>query len=76
MEKEIRLKGNFITLGSLVKLALHCSGGEAKHIVQSGQVYVNGERELRRGRKLLPGDRVTVDGYEGEFVVRGATGTE
>jgi len=36
------------------------SGGEAKLLVQSGQVKVNGEVETRRGRKLQPGDVVEV----------------
>jgi ribosome-associated protein len=36
------------------------SGGEAKLLVQSGQVTVNGEVETRRGRKLQPGDVVQV----------------
>ena len=34
------------------------SGGEAKLLVQGGQVTVNGEVETRRGRKLQPGDVV------------------
>jgi ribosome-associated protein len=37
------------------------TGGEAKTIVQQGEVLVNGEIEIRRGRKLRNGDRVTVD---------------
>jgi ribosome-associated protein len=40
------------------------SGGEAKHLIQSGMVSVNGEVETRRGRKLHPGDRVTLDEME------------
>lgn len=36
------------------------SGGEAKLLVQSGQVTVNGEVETRRGRKLQAGDVVTL----------------
>ncbi|MBX2998137.1 MAG: RNA-binding S4 domain-containing protein [Caldilineaceae bacterium] len=40
------------------------SGGEAKHLIQSGMVWVNGEVETRRGRKLHPGDRVTLDDTE------------
>jgi ribosome-associated protein len=36
------------------------SGGEAKLLVQSGQVMVNGEVETRRGRKLQPGDVVSM----------------
>ena len=34
------------------------SGGEAKTLIQSGHVKVNGEIELRRGRKLSKGDKV------------------
>ena len=34
------------------------SGGEAKNIIQSGLVRVNGEIEIRRGRKLTKGDKV------------------
>lgn len=34
------------------------SGGMAKNMVQNGQVQVNGEVELRRGKKLRPGDEV------------------
>jgi ribosome-associated protein len=38
------------------------SGGEAKHIIQSGAVKVNGVLETRRGRKLYLGDVVEIDG--------------
>jgi len=34
------------------------SGGEAKHLIQDGQVQVNGEQETRRSKKLRVGDRV------------------
>ncbi len=34
------------------------SGGEAKTIIKSGSVKVNGEIEIRRGRKLNKGDKV------------------
>ncbi len=49
----------FLKLASLVQ-----SGGEAKHLIQSGAVFVNGEEELRRGRKLKAGDTVAVDGED------------
>jgi len=38
------------------------SGGEAKLLITGGEVKVNGETELRRGRKLYPGDRVEMAG--------------
>ncbi len=41
---------------------------DAKFIIQDGLVKVNGEVEVRRGRKLYPGDKVVVDGNE-EFEV-------
>ncbi len=37
------------------------SGGQAKVLIRSGEVSVNGEMELRRGRKLYDRDVVTVD---------------
>jgi ribosome-associated protein len=40
------------------------SGGQAKQIIADRLVRVNGQVELRRGRKLYPGDRVTLGGIE------------
>ena len=40
-------------------------GCDAKFLVQEGYVTVNGETELRRGKKLVPGDKVFID-YEGQ----------
>jgi len=37
---------------------LASSGGEAKILIKSGQIRVNGEIEKRRGRKLNKGDKV------------------
>lgn len=36
------------------------TGGQAKILIQSGQVKVNDIVETRRGRKLVEGDRVTL----------------
>jgi ribosome-associated protein len=38
------------------------TGGQAKLLIQSGHVDVNGAQETRRGRKLSVGDRVSVEG--------------
>ena len=38
------------------------TGGEAKLMIQDGDVKVNGEIETRRGRKLVTGDSVIVQG--------------
>ena len=55
----------YIKLDSFMKAVnAATSGGEAKFIIMEGKVLVNGEAELRRGRKLYPGDRVEVGGKE------------
>lgn len=61
--KTIGISTEYITLGQLLKLAdcIH-TGGEAKALLQETKVLVNGEPENRRGRKLVPGDTVEVDG--------------
>jgi ribosome-associated protein len=49
------------TLGQALKVAsLVGSGGEAKVLIQAGEVLVNGEVETRRGRMLHEGDVVEV----------------
>ena len=50
-----------IMLGQALKASnLVGSGGEAKVLIQGGEVRVNGEVETRRGRKLKKGDVVEV----------------
>lgn len=62
MEK-ILIHTEFIKLDSLLKLAgLVETGGEAKLLIQNGQVEVNGEVCTMRGKKLRPGDSVALDG--------------
>lgn len=57
------LRGDHITLDALLKASgLAGSGGEAKMLIQQGGVLVNGEVDLRRGRKLRAGDEVAVGG--------------
>lgn len=52
-----------ITLGQALKAAaLVGTGGEAKVVIQSGEVLVNGEVETRRGRRLMEGDVIEVGG--------------
>jgi len=49
----------FIKLDSFLKAEnAVSSGGEAKMMISEGYISVNGVVELRRGRKLYPGDRV------------------
>ena len=58
MDQIIKLD-QFLKLAQIVE-----SGGQAKALIQSGQVKVNNEVETRRGRKLHPGDTVEVDGEQ------------
>lgn len=67
--KKIGISTEYITLGQLLKLADCIStGGEAKFFLQETKVLVNGEPDNRRGRKLVPGDNVEVEGC-GSFTV-------
>ncbi|MBB6634033.1 S4 domain-containing protein YaaA [Cohnella thailandensis] len=68
--KEIAISTEYITLGQVLKLG-DCvgSGGEVKIFLQERSVTVNGQAENRRGRKLVPGDTIEVEGC-GSFVVK------
>ncbi len=56
---EVKLRDEFIKLGQALKAAgIAESGVDAKFMIQDGKVNVNGETELRRGRKLFDGDEV------------------
>ena len=60
MSDAFEVRGEFITLGQLLKvLGIAMSGGEAKLLLEEGEFQVNDEQEMRRGRKLRPGDTVT-----------------
>lgn len=59
-----------IKLDQFLKLkGIVSTGGQAKILVHSGEVEVNNAMELRRGRKLVSGDTVTVQGQT--FLVDG-----
>ena len=53
----ITITTEYIKLQDLLKLAA-AAGGEAKLLVQEGEVLVNGEVCTMRGKKLRPGDVV------------------
>ena len=55
------IRGEMIRLGQFLKLAnVVGGGGEAKALLGQGDVLVNDEPEVRRGRQLHPGDVVRV----------------
>jgi ribosome-associated protein len=59
----MKITTEYIKLDSFLKAVNEvASGGEAKILVTTGAIAVNGETEFRRGRKLRPGDMVTVHG--------------
>ena len=63
--RDVEVTGEYIALGELLKLAgIVDTGGEAKNLISTLAVSVNGEAEGRRGRKLRPGDTVAI--AEGE----------
>ena len=67
----ITIRDEYIKLGQALKLSGAAqSGVDAKHMIAEGLVTVNGEVDLRRGRKVRPGDVVNADGEE--FTVYGA----
>lgn len=62
----IKLRDEYIKLGQALKAAgLVESGVDAKLVILDGQVKVNGETELQRGKKLHAGDIVE---YNGETI--------
>lgn len=67
--ESIAIRDEYITLGQLLKLA-DCiqSGGEAKHFLASTKILVNNEAENRRGKKLVPGDQIEIQGC-GRFTI-------
>lgn len=69
MTTEIQISTEYITLGQFLKLAdVIQTGGMVKWFLSEHEVYVNGELEERRGRKLYPGDEVIIPDM-GEFII-------
>jgi len=61
----IQLRGDYIELNQLLKLAGACnSGGEGKMLVAEGIVKVNGTVELRKTYKVRAGETVVLEDLE------------
>lgn len=61
--EDILIHTEFIKLDALLKFAGWVeTGGEAKQLIQDGQVLVNGEVCTMRGKKIHPGDTVSLEG--------------
>ncbi len=64
-----KLKDEYIKLGQALKAAgLVSSGVEAKMAVQDGQVTLNGEVELQRGKKLYENDIFEFQGQQVKII--------
>lgn len=67
---EIIIKTEFIKLGQFLKFSnILSSGGDVKEFLLNQEVYVNGEIENRRGRKLYPNDTILVNSIQ--YVIKG-----
>jgi ribosome-associated protein len=67
--KQIQIRDEYITLGQFLKLSNVVSSGiEAKIIIQDEQVKVNGEIEVRRGKKLRIGDTIEILDQQFEII--------
>ena len=65
MKRDVRIRGETISLGQLLKLeGMIDSGAEVKAFLSTVPVWVNGEREARRGRNLHVDDTMQVDELE------------
>ncbi|WP_029068848.1 RNA-binding S4 domain-containing protein [Jonesia quinghaiensis] len=71
---DISITDDMIRLGQFLKLAsLAESGAQARELLEAGEVSVNGEQEVRRGRQLHHGDVVEVDLPHGRHTARVVT---
>jgi ribosome-associated protein len=67
--RDVSISDDVIRLGQFLKLAgLIDSGADAKMLLGTGEIQVNGETEMRRGRQLHRGDVVSVDGSDDDAV--------
>lgn len=59
--KAVKIHTDYITTGQLLKhLSLVSSGGEVKYFLRNNLVFVNGEEDNRRGKKLYPDDKIKI----------------
>lgn len=59
MSDTLKIESEFIKLQDLLKYSGICqTGGQAKFLIQNGEVRVNGEICTMRGKKLHNGDKV------------------
>ena len=65
----VKITTEYIELQMLLKMQdIITSGGQAKYFLQENDVFVNGDLENIRGKKLYPGDKIKV--LNQEFILQ------
>lgn len=68
--QKVQIHTEMIKLDQFLKYAgIALTGGEAKEMVQDGIVMVNGEITTMRGKKIYPGDLITLLADDGEIEI-------
>lgn len=76
MTETIKIDDSMITLGQFLKHAnIISSGGMAKPFLMEYPIWVNGEPENRRGRKLYHGDTIKIQEF-GTYTIQSDTDGE
>ncbi|WP_352418581.1 RNA-binding S4 domain-containing protein [Proteiniborus sp.] len=66
---EISISTEFIKLDQFLKyIGVAETGGHSKEIIKNGEVKINGEVVLERGKKIRIGDIVEIDGNESYII--------
>lgn len=59
------IEGDYITLGQFLKSEdFVYSGGMVKHFLENNEIYLNGQKENRKGKKIYPKDKLTINKKE------------
>jgi len=67
MTMKVKINTEYITLQQLLKMTDWIqSGGQAKVAVKTLNIFVNGEKEDRRGKKLYPQDIIKIENKQYE----------
>ena len=66
--EEIKIDSEFIRLDAVLKIAFNISGGEAKHLIQDGNVKLNGKVCTERSKKIKSEDLVEFNGEKIQII--------
>ena len=72
MMNKVSISTEYITLGQFLKIAdIIDSGGMAKWYLSEHDIFINGELDVRRGRKLRDGDVIEIPDA-GKYIISGS----